>query len=81
MMKHAFIALLAIGFLSIAGTANAACVAEYKAKQDNPLRLDHGTVTVQGNDCTKSGVEAAVRDALASRGWILLSILSVRQSG
>ena len=64
-----------------AGIASAACVAEYKAKRDNPLRLDHGTMVVQASSCTVSGVTAAVRSQLASRGWTLLSILSVRESG
>jgi hypothetical protein len=64
-----------------ATTASAACVAEYKAKRDNPLRLDYGTVTVSGNTCTASAVRNAVSAQLASRGWTLLSILSVRQSG
>ncbi len=64
-----------------ASAASAACVAEYKAKRDKPLRLDHGTVTVQSNTCTKAGVESQVRSQLASRGWTLLTILSVRESG
>ena len=73
--------LLAITMALSATSANAACIAEYKAKRDNPLRLDYGTVTVSGNDCTASAVQAAVEAQLASRGWTLLSILSVRQSG
>ena len=79
-MKHALI-ISALVWALAATTASAACVAEYKAKRDNPLRLDYGTVTVQGNNCTASGVQSAVRAQLASQGWTLLSILSVRQSG
>ncbi|KMW59168.1 hypothetical protein AIOL_004149 [Candidatus Rhodobacter oscarellae] len=57
-------------------------MAEYKAKRNTqPLRLDYGTVTVQGSNCTPAGVQSAVRAQLANRGWELLSILSVRQSG
>ena len=64
-----------------ASAASAACVAEYKAKRDNPLRLDHGTVTVQSSTCTVAAVQSQVRSQLASRGWTLLSILSVKESG
>lgn len=79
-MKHALI-ISAFLWALAATTASAACVAEYKAKRDNPLRLDHGTITVQGNNCTASGVQSAVKAELASKGWTLLSILSVKQSG
>ncbi|MDJ0630649.1 MAG: hypothetical protein QNJ44_20505 [Rhodobacter sp.] len=75
------LAILILVLSLTATVANAACVAEYKAKRDNPLRLDYGTVTVPGSNCTASAVRPAVAAQLASRGWILLSILSVRQSG
>ncbi len=73
--------ILALVVALAATAADAACVAEYKAKRDNPLRLDYGTVTVAGSNCTASAVRGAVAAQLASRGWILLSILSVRESG
>lgn len=79
-MKHT-LTLLAFVWAFGASAASATCVAEYKAKRDNPLRLDYGTVTVSGNNCTKAGVRSAVSSQLAGRGWTLLSILSVRQSG
>lgn len=79
-MKTPLVILALVLGLS-AQAASAACVAEYKAKRDNPLRLDYGTVTVSGSDCTASAVRSQVAAQLASRGWTLLSILSVRQSG
>ncbi len=79
-MKHALL-IMAATLALLATPASAACVAEYKAKRDNPLRLDYGTVTVPGSDCSAAAVQAAVRAELAARGWTLLSILSVRQSG
>lgn len=79
-MKHTLI-ISALVWALVATSASAACVAEYKAKRDNPLRLDYGTMTVGGSNCTASGVRAAVQAQLASQGWTLLSILSVRQSG
>ena len=75
------ITILALTMALSATAASAACVAEYKAKRDNPLRLDYGTVTVSGDTCTAAAVRGAVSAQLASRGWTLLSILSVRQSG
>lgn len=73
--------ILALVLAFSAQAASAACVAEYKAKRDNPLRLDYGTVTVSGSNCTAAAVRSEVAAQLASRGWTLLSILSVRQSG
>ena len=64
-----------------ATTGQAACIVEYKAKMDDPLRLDQGTLTVNASTCTPAGVEGQVRAQLASQGWTLLSIVSVRESG
>lgn len=70
--------LMAALFAAIASTAAADCTAEYKAKQDNPLRLEHGTITVPG-PCATDVVTPKVEAALAERGWTLLKILSVSQ--
>ncbi len=61
--------------------ASAACIAEYKAKQDNPLRLDYGTVVVPDSACTIAAATPIVKEQLAQKGWTLLSILSVTSSG
>jgi uncharacterized membrane protein len=79
-MKKA-LTILALAWALSATAASAACVAEYKAKRDNPLKLKYGTVTVAGSNCTAAGVQSAVSAQLAAQGWILLSILSVSQSG
>jgi hypothetical protein len=79
-MKHT-LAFLVLVLSLAASSASAACVAEYKAKRDNPLRLDYGTVTVAGSTCTAEAVYGAVQAQLADRGWTLLSILSVRSNG
>mgnify|MGYP006924385093 CR=1 FL=1 len=73
------ITLLAFTLAFTATSASAACVVEYKAKRDNPLRLTHGSLTVSGNNCTASAVSGTVRSQLSSQGWTLLSILSVRK--
>lgn len=65
-------ALLALALFTPA-LAAADCIVDYKAKQDDPLRLDVGTVTLPA--CTSDAqVEADTRAALAARGWILLKV-------
>ena len=56
--------------------AQAACTAEYKAKQDNPLRLQHGEMQV--SSCDPSAAAAEVQARLAQQGWILLKIVSLK---
>ncbi len=58
--------------------ASAACLVEYKAKQDNPLRLEYGTTTVPDSACTATAAQPIVAAQLAQRGWTLLNIVSVR---
>ncbi len=73
-MKHVFIipALLVL----TATAAQAACYADYKAKQDNPLRLQYGVAEVRG-ECTQTQAEAELAGRLASGGWQLLEVLGV----
>lgn len=59
-----------------AGAAQAACYADYKAKQDNPLRLHYGVAEVSG-DCSVANAEAQLSGRLASDGWQLLNVLGV----
>ncbi|MFA8441802.1 hypothetical protein [Yoonia sp.] len=56
--------------------AQAACYADYKAKQDDPLRLHYGVTEVRG-DCSVRSAESQLRDRLASNGWQLLNVLGV----
>ena len=56
--------------------AQAACYADYKAKQDNPLRLHYGVAEVRG-DCSVGSAQGQLRDRLASQGWELLNVLGV----
>lgn len=62
----------------IAGSANAACIAEYKAKRDNPLKLIYGTAKVQGA-CTVAAATAQLNAQLSAKGITLLKVLSVTQ--
>lgn len=72
-MKHALLALA----LLAAAPAQAECYADYKAKQDNPLRLHYGVAAVPDNACSKSAAAAVLAPRLAQAGWKLLNVVSV----
>lgn len=59
-----------------ASGAAAQCFADYKAKQDNPLRLHYGVVQLSGA-CTASNARAQLNTRLARNGWTLLQVMSV----
>jgi uncharacterized membrane protein len=74
MMKHALLILA----LLAAAPAQADCYADYKAKQDNPLRLHYGVAKLPDNACGSAGAAAkALAPRLAPQGWTLLNILSI----
>ena len=63
--------------LFVAGTAaQATCFADYKAKQDDPLRLHYGLAEVQG-DCSVANATQQLTPRLAAEGWQLLTVLGV----
>ena len=53
----------------------AECYADYKAKQDNPLRLHYGVAQV--SQCSQAAAQAELSARLAANGWTLLNIVSV----
>ncbi|MGR3321845.1 MAG: hypothetical protein ACU0DK_07935 [Pseudooceanicola sp.] len=53
--------------------AQAACYADYKARQDNPLKLHYGVMQVSSCDAGEARSEVAAR--LARNGWTLLNVL------
>ncbi|MEO1641092.1 MAG: hypothetical protein AAFU41_17785 [Pseudomonadota bacterium] len=63
-------------FMVSATSLHAACYADYKAKQDNPLRLHYGVAEVQG-DCSVASAENQLRQRLSGGGWELLNVLGV----
>lgn len=73
-MKH--VTFLIAVLLMTASAAQAACYADYKAKQDDPLRLHYGVVELRG-DCSVQGAQAELPARLASDGWQLLNVLGV----
>lgn len=72
-MKHALPLLLA---LVLAGPASAACYADYKAKQDNPLQLHYGVVEIPQASCDPQSAADQLRARLRD-GWQLLQVMSV----
>ncbi|MEO9649539.1 MAG: hypothetical protein ABJE99_16235 [Roseobacter sp.] len=76
LMKHSLskLALSAV-FVMSAQYASAACFADYKAKQDNPLRLHYGVAEV--SKCSKKTAKTELSKRLASKGWTILNVMSV----
>lgn len=66
--------------LFAASAAQAACYADYKAKQDDPLRLHYGVAEIRG-DCSRNAAERELRPRLADGGWTLLNVVSVFDEG
>jgi hypothetical protein len=75
MMKQGCVALVA-GLL-LAGAAQAECYADYKAKQDSPLRLHYGVIAVPDNACSKAAAAGVIAPKLAQQGWTLLNVVSI----
>jgi hypothetical protein len=77
-MRHpALLPALATVLALVAGTAQAGCYADYKAKRDKPLRLHYGTIQLRGKDCSKAAAERQIPKRIASDGWTLLTVLGV----
>ncbi|MEP1588048.1 MAG: hypothetical protein ABJR46_02165 [Tateyamaria sp.] len=70
------IALTLFVTLALASAAHAQCYADYKAKQDNPLRLHYGVAQVSGQ-CSQNSATQQIRARLAAQGWTLLQIQAV----
>lgn len=70
--------LIAAAFIALATGAEAACYADYKAKQDGPLRLHYGVVELPQAICDRPGqIQSNVADRLRQNGWELLNVMSV----
>jgi hypothetical protein len=76
-MKHIRFPLYAVLLVTLSGPAFAAdCYADYKAKQDNPLRLHYGVAEISGQ-CSKAAARTQLKQRLGARGWKLLNVVSV----
>ncbi|UWQ74646.1 hypothetical protein [Leisingera sp. M658] len=77
MKQNLLIPALAAALLALSLPAQAAdCYADYKAKQDNPLRLHYGVIQLSGA-CKKKSARREVQARIAPGGWKLLNVLSV----
>jgi hypothetical protein len=63
--------------LLAAAPASASCYADYKAKQDNPLRLHYGVIELPDSACTRAAAQAQIAQRISTEGWQLLNILSI----
>lgn len=67
----------ALALLCCAGAAQAECYADYKAKQDNPLRLHYGVMALPDAACSAGAAASVIAPRLATQGWTLLNVVSV----
>ncbi|WP_170774853.1 hypothetical protein [Ruegeria lacuscaerulensis] len=75
-MKPILSSLAFAALISLGTAASAAdCFADYKAKQDNPLRLHYGVMQV--SSCNKGQAQQEVSQRLRTSGWTLLNVMSV----
>lgn len=68
--------LFALVLLLAPAMVQAACYADYKAKQDNPLRLHYGVAQIDGA-CTAPAAARELAPRLQAAGWTLLNVVSV----
>lgn len=75
-MKHALFALILL--LVAPAMAQAQCYADFKAKQDNPLRLQYGIIELPASACGSRAAAARYAAPIITRsGWTLLQIESI----
>ncbi len=60
----------------LATPASAACYADYKAKQDDPLQLHYGVIELPDAACDPQSAADQLRARLGD-GWQLLQVMSV----
>lgn len=71
-MKQLILSLTIL--LAGVSAAQAECYADYKAKQDDPLRLHYGVAQINGS-CSVDAAIGELRPRLAQGGWTLLEVL------
>lgn len=78
MKKRYIFMLIVMTALAATGRADAACYGDYKAKQDNPLRLHYGVIELPDAACDDPALaRAEIKTRIAVENWRLLNILSV----
>lgn len=74
--------LVAVLLTIAAAPAAAACFADYKAKQEDPLRLHYGVIQLDDSVCaagtdSQQAAAVVVAERIAPDGWLLLNIVSM----
>ena len=71
--------LLTLGLLAaMAAPAQAGCYADYKAKQDNPLKLHYGVIELPDTACaSRQAAGAQIQGRIGRDGWTLLNVLGI----
>ena len=77
-MKPVTLLPAAILALGLGGAAHGACYADYKAKQNSPLRLHYGVIELPDTACNqRAAARAEIEQRIASDGWQLLNVMSM----
>jgi hypothetical protein len=77
-MKNALRLIALVLGLSLASQASAQCYADFKAKKDNPLRLQYGIVELPASACdSRQAASSYAAPIIAGSGWTLLQIESI----
>lgn len=75
MMKPLILSLLLlVPALPVAAQSEGDCYADYKAKMDDPLRLQYGVAKING-ECAPGPAAQELAPRLAADGWQLLEVL------
>ena len=70
--------ILSLCLTLVAAPVSAACYADYKAKQDGPLRLHYGVIELDDSLCgDRSRAAAEISRRIAGDGWQLLSVVGI----
>lgn len=69
--------LILVLALMMASPVSAACYADYKAKQDSPLRLHYGVIELPDTNCAPKEAREDISLRLGNGGWELLNVLSI----
>lgn len=76
-MRFRSLSLATAAVLALALPAQAACYADYRAQQGNPVRFHYGVAQVSDAACGNPGAAyAELSGRLANNGWTLVDVLS-----
>lgn len=69
---------IALLFAVAAQAASADCYADYKAKRDNPLKLQYGVIQLPGGACqNRDRAAKVIARRIGGDGWQLLEVMSI----